>query len=173
MNPDNHLLTTARLVLKSLEDTDKTDLLRMSTDERVKKTYMMPDFTDQAQADAFFGRLKALSASDKRFVYGIYLKGTLIGFLNDCGEDGKAIELGYFIDPEHWNQGYATEALQAAIGELFRRDYQYVTAGYFAENPASRRVMEKCGMKPLDRESAVEYRGVTHRCLYCGIARQY
>ncbi len=165
-------LNTGRLVMKSLEECDRENLLRMAADERVKKTYMMPDFADQAEADAFFDRLRTLSASEERFVYGIYLNGRLIGFLNDCGIEGKAVELGYFVDPEYWNRGYATEALTAAIKELFRMGYEYVTAGYFAENPASRRVMEKCGMQPLALETAIEYRGVPHRCLYCGIARQ-
>ena len=165
-------LTTTRLVMKSLKECDRENLLRMAADERVKKTYMMPDFADQAKADAFFDGLRTLSASEGRFVYGIYLDGRLIGFLNDCGIEGKAVELGYFVDPEYWNRGYATEALTAAIKELFRMGYEYVTAGYFAENPASRRVMEKCGMQPLAHETAIEYRGVPHRCLYCGIACQ-
>ena len=79
------------------------------------------------------------------------------------------MEIGYFVDPAHWNQGYATEAFAAAIRELFRMGYRAVTAGYFEENPASRRVMEKCGLKPLDRESVIAYRGTDHRCLYMGI----
>ena len=172
MKPKNQRLTTERLVLKSLEDGDREALLRMAKDEQIKKTYMLPDFRDQAQEDVFFRRMRALSVAEDRFVYGIYLNGELIGFLNDCGTDGAKIELGYFISSAHWNRGCATEALGAAIEELFRMGFDRVTAGYFAENPASRRVMEKCGMRPAPAEAVINYRGVDHRCLYCEIRRQ-
>ena len=165
-------LITERLVMKNLEEEDKVALLRMATDERLKRTYMFPDFADQAQAEAFYKRLRSLCASDAYFIYGIYLQGRLIGMLNNCKIDGTSIELGYFISAEHWNRGYASEALRAAIDELFRMGYETVTAGYFEENPASGRVMEKCGMRPLPEESVIDYRGVSHRCLYRGIRRE-
>lgn len=159
-------IATERLVLKALEEKDQAALLRMAEDGQIKKTYMMPDFQDQAQKDAFFARLRALSALETRFVYGIYRDGALIGFLNDCEMDGKHAELGYFVSPDCWNRGYASEALRAAIDALFQMGYESVTAGYFEENPASRRVMEKCGMRPLQKESVINYRGRDHRCLY-------
>ncbi|MBO4925138.1 MAG: GNAT family N-acetyltransferase [Clostridia bacterium] len=171
MKEKRRIIATPRLTLRPLEDGDRAALLRICGDERVKSTYMLPDFADAAQAEAFFRRLQALSASAEHFLYGICLNGGgLIGLLNDCEMDGNRIELGYFIAPEHWNRGYATEALGAAIRELFRMGYGCVTAGYFAENAASRRVMEKCGMRPLAEESMISYRGRDRRCLYCGIA---
>ena len=157
--------------MKSLEDEDRDPLLRLMADGRIKKTYMVPDLTGRKEEDAFFRRMRDLSSSDERFVFGIYLDGRLIGFLNDCGSDGTEIELGCFISPEHWNRGYASEALRAAIDELFRMGYEHVTAGCFEENKASRRVMEKCGMRPLPGETNISYRGSVHRCLYCAIGR--
>lgn len=82
------------------------------------------------------------------------------------------IEVGYVISPEYKGNGYATEALKAAIDELFRMGYNHVTAVFFEENAASRRVMEKCGMHLLDMEDTEDYQGVTHRCLYCGIDKE-
>ena len=82
-------------------------------------------------------------------------------------ENGSA-EIGYGILEEYRGQGYASEALEAAIEELFRMGFEFVKAGYFAENPASRRVMEKCGMHPLPEEAVIPYRGIDHRCLFCG-----
>ena len=55
-------LKTERLVLKAMEDCDRESLLRIVEDDRVKKTYMLPDFEDQSRADAFFCRLRDLSA---------------------------------------------------------------------------------------------------------------
>ena len=172
MEEKQNCLKTPRLVMKNLEEDDREAFLRIVSDDRVKKTYMLPDFADQAQANAFFDRLQNLCGSLAHFIYGIYLNGEVIGFLNDCEIDGTGVELGYFISSTHWNHGYASEALQAAITELFRMGFDRIRAGYFAENPASRRVMEKSGMKPLPEETMISYRWMEHRCLFCEISRE-
>ena len=69
-------------------------------------------------------------------------------------------------------RGYASEALVTAIDELFRRGFKRVCAGYFEGNDASRRVMEKSGMKPTKEEAVISYRGVDHRCLFCEITHE-
>ena len=168
----HNYLKTARLELKPLDEKDRESMIRLAEDRQIKKTYMFPDFADRAQKDAFYDRLLALCESGKRFIFGIYLQGKLIGMLNETETDGKSIELGYFIDPEYWNRGYASEALVTAIDELFRRGFKRVCAGYFEGNDASRRVMEKSGMKPTKEEAVISYRGVDHRCLFCEITHE-
>ena len=163
------LLRAPRVTLRPLSPTDTDALARLLTEPRIRATYMIPDFADRAAAERYCARLEELSASESRFVCGIDLDGELIGFLNDCGTEGGRIELGYFISPEHWNRGYATEALRAAIDELFRIGYDTVVAGHFEENPASRRVMEKCGMHPLAETATIAYRGAEHRVLYMAV----
>lgn len=163
------LIKTYRLVLKTLAEEDKDSFFRMAKDERIKETYMMPELADPDEEFAFFNRIKALCFDENHFVYGIYLNGELIGFINDCGIEGTGIELGYFIVPERQNMGFATEALSAAISELFSMGFDCIRAGYFEENAASRRVMEKCGMTPVDTESFITYRGRDHKCLFCEI----
>ncbi len=163
------LLRTPRLTLRPLEDADADTMIRMLRDGRIRATYMIPDLGDGAAA--YFARLRDLSRSPERFVYGVSLDGPLIGFLNDCGMDGTSAELGYFIDPAHWGRGYATEALRAAVEELFRIGYARVTAGYFEGNDASRRVMEKCGMRPLPGERTIPWRGEDRRCCFLAIDR--
>ncbi|MFF2372699.1 GNAT family N-acetyltransferase [Agromyces sp. NPDC058110] len=66
------------------------------------------------------------------------------------GDAWRASEglLGYLIDPAHAGRGHATEIARAlldvAFGEL---GLHRVTAGCFADNHASWRVMEKLGMR--------------------------
>ena len=98
-----------------------------------------------------FLRLVALSRAENHFVRGIYLENTLIGFLNDADMRGNTIELGYVITPKHWGKGYMTEALSAVLKYLLQNGYDEVRTGAFAENLASVRVMEKCGLH-LDHE---------------------
>ena len=155
-----------RLILGPLSDTDEAAMIRILTDDIIKKTYMVPDFTSQDQAKKLFLRLKELSRSKERFVRGIYADDHLVGMINDVGIDGRRIELGYVIHPDHHNRGYCTEALKKAIEELFYNEFEEILAGAFAENAASIRVMEKAGMQRSDRREEIEYRGEVHRCVY-------
>lgn len=55
-------------------------------------------------------------------------------------------ELSYSIHPEHWNRGYATEALQSLIQFGFNTlGLHRIEAGVAVDNKASIRVLEKAG----------------------------
>ena len=111
------------------------------------------------------------SFGKERFVYGIYSTNKIIGFLNEVTSENDEIEVGYFIASKEWNKGYATEALKVAIEELFAMGYKRVVAGHFEDNPASGRVMQKAGMKLIEKEEIINYRNAEHRCLYYQIER--
>lgn len=83
--------------------------------------------------------------------WSVYLKhtGAWIGWcgLKNHPEEGY-VDLGYRLLEEHWNNGYATEACLGCI------EYGFETLGLSeivgrvaAENGASIRVLEKCGMQ--------------------------
>lgn len=56
--------------------------------------------------------------------------------------------IGYMIDPAHAGRGYATEIASALLSLAFDDlGVHRVTAGCFADNVASWRVMEKLGMR--------------------------
>lgn len=60
---------------------------------------------------------------------------------------GKIVGAGYAILPEYRGKGYTTEAFQALIHFAFEKNDVYrLVAGCRAENQASVRVMQKCGM---------------------------
>lgn len=57
-------------------------------------------------------------------------------------------EIGYFIDPDHWGNGYATEALDLLCEYAFEeRRLNKLYAKTYARNPASCRVLEKVGFE--------------------------
>jgi RimJ/RimL family protein N-acetyltransferase len=62
------------------------------------------------------------------------------------------MEFGYWIARRHWGRGYATEAGRAMI-EAARHSLRVkrLDAGHFIDNPASGRVLEKLGFRPLGR----------------------
>ncbi|MBQ8814354.1 MAG: GNAT family N-acetyltransferase [Lachnospiraceae bacterium] len=159
-------IRTDRLILKPLSEVDQAAVIRILTDDTVKKTYLLPDFQTEEQTIKLFNVLRAYSTSEKHYVRGIYLDEKLIGFLNDVEFWDGRIELGYVIHPDYHNQGYATEALRGVIRDLFNRGLTEVIAGAFDDNLASIRVMEKAGMHRMDRTEEIEYRGKVHRCVY-------
>ncbi|MDJ1157557.1 GNAT family protein [Chelatococcus sp. SYSU_G07232] len=56
--------------------------------------------------------------------------------------------VGYWLGMPHWGQGFATEALRAIVDTVFdHTEAPALTAGVRVVNPASRRVLEKCGFR--------------------------
>ena len=67
------------------------------------------------------------------------------------GENAGEAELGYWIAREYWGQGYATEAARAVLRIARTLGHKRLTAGHFADNPASGRVLRKLGFVPTGR----------------------
>ena len=69
-------------------------------------------------------------------------------------------EVGYWIGVPYWNKGYMSEALAALLDFCFGvLELNRVQAEHFVCNPASGRVMEKCGMS---------YEGTLRGYIFCG-----
>ena len=87
-------------------------------------------------------------------------KGKTIGLFEVCfeaeysGLEANVCRIGYFLDFREHNHGYATEALLAVIGWLFRyTDVERIEAGVTLHNIPSYRVLEKVG---FIREKTIE-----------------
>lgn len=147
-------------------------LVDLLINPKITKTFMIPKFESLEQMESIAKKLISFSQEEntKHLEYGIYLDGKLIGFVNDCGVKDEEIEIGYVIHPDYQGHGYATEAVRAIICELREMGFYKVTAGFFAENTVSSRVMEKCGMHLTDVIDEEEYRGEHYICRYCEIS---
>ncbi len=155
-----------RLEIKAFSERDLEELSGLLQNEHIKKTFMIPDFTDEEELMKMVNALLSLSRSDKHFTRGIYLRDRLIGFVNDVEVKDTCIELGYVIHPSFWGNGYATEMLNAVIRKLLGDQFTTIRAGAFRENAASIRVMEKCGMCRCSQMEEISYRGTVHSCVY-------
>ncbi len=57
--------------------------------------------------------------------------------------------VGYWVGRPYWNRGICTEALQLMLGHIREAtDIRSLIGSHFIDNPASGRVMEKCGFVP-------------------------
>jgi RimJ/RimL family protein N-acetyltransferase len=68
-------------------------------------------------------------------------------------------ELGYWIAPHAWGRGYASEAGTAVLRAARALGIRKVTAGHFADNPASGRVLRKLGFRPTGQLRATYSQG--------------
>ena len=77
-------------------------------------------------------------------------------------EDGE-IELGYWLTPDAWGRGYATEA-GAAVVRAARESLRLkrLVSGHFIDNPASGKVLRKLGFRPTGRVVMRESRARGH-----------
>ncbi len=89
-----------------------------------------------------------------KYYFAVVLKatGTIIGeagfTIEASAEHGGRADLGYFLLPAYWGQGYAAEATRLMLAFCFTvLKLHKVTAGCDAENTASEKVMKKCGMQ--------------------------
>jgi ribosomal-protein-alanine N-acetyltransferase len=65
-------------------------------------------------------------------------------------EGGPEIEVGYRFLKEHWGHGYATESARASIDFGFDEvGLDRIVAVALESNVASRRVLEKCGLREI------------------------
>lgn len=82
--------------------------------------------------------------------WAIELAGTLIGDIAvvASSDNHASCEIGYCMGKDWWNNGYVTEAFRAVIGFLFDEvGYHRIVAKHDQRNPASGKVMLKCGLQ--------------------------
>ena len=138
------VLETERLVLRAPRFEDAKRVAALINDRRIAaKTTRIPHPYGIADADEWIGAAIAQSAES----YLITFHGDVIG---GCGIDmrNSGPEIGYWLGVPFWGRGYATEAAQAMVDYVFGHlGHEVVTAGARVNNPASRRVLEKCGFQ--------------------------
>ena len=148
-------LETDRLVLRRFTSADADNLVNLDADPDVMRfvTGGIPTSREEIQNEV----LPAFLAYYQRYEgYGFWAAieketGEFLGWFHFRPRPGAAageVELGYRLRKSAWGRGYATEGSRALIRRGFTvSGVQRVTAEAMAVNLASRRVMEKAGLK--------------------------
>jgi RimJ/RimL family protein N-acetyltransferase len=149
--PIGPALETARLRLRAPRRADIEAVARLANDRRIaENTASMPHPYTLADAEDF---LQRVAAGPDEIAFAISLEdGTLIGVCglkrDGRGKRGNAPEIGYWLGVPFWGQGYATEAARALVDHAFEDlELERLEADARVSNPASRRVLEKCGFQ--------------------------
>ncbi|MEV0943546.1 GNAT family N-acetyltransferase [Micromonospora wenchangensis] len=150
---DGTTLRTPRLSLRQVGDGDVDRILEYRNLPEV--TYWL--LRTEVEPAAFRAAWRRAADDPDDHSRAVVLDGLVIGtvsldVLDGMGQPGMPTrteaQLGYIFDPAHGGRGYATEAVTAMVGYAFTRlGVRRITAGCFADNLASVRVLEKVGMR--------------------------
>jgi RimJ/RimL family protein N-acetyltransferase len=140
------VLETERLVLRAPRLEDAKAVVTLASDRRVaENTARIPHPYRQADADEW---ITGVAAGACKETFLITLDGAPIGACGLDMRDAPTPELGYWLGAQYWGQGFATEAARALIDYAFEHlEHKALQAGARVSNPASRRVLEKCGFQ--------------------------
>ena len=147
---DCPILLSQRLVMRAPHEDDIDALAHLANNANIANMVArMPHPYTVADAADFVRRTRAGAIG--KCVYAM-TKADNGAFLGCCGiephEDGRTVELGYWLGEPYWNQGYVTEAAHALIDMVFRtRDVDQIDARCRVMNIPSRRVIQKCGFQ--------------------------
>ncbi len=154
---------TERLIIKQICPEDIKDLLQiynkvenMRFISKGKHQWTRAELTEK------------LSQSNKDYhsgigIFALILKSeqTLIGeagLFNSFG-NLKKLELGYIIDSKYWNKGLGKEVCNGLIHYAFDKlQAEELIARMYAENTASVKLSEKCGMIKTDSGTTTDER---------------
>ena len=138
------VLETKRLVLRAPRLGDAKTVATLANDRRIaENTARIPHPYKLSDAEDFITR----AGKPDEALFLITLRKTVIGACGIVLQE-TVPELGYWLGVAHWGQGYATEALHAVIDYAFTDlGHEQLQAGARVTNPASRRVLEKCGFQ--------------------------
>jgi len=143
-------IATARLVGRRPEPGDLAAYQRIWTDPRVDEAAWPEHLRTADRAEAM---LDDQLAHWERWGFGpwtMLLDGEPIGYAGvryDEVAGRPEVEVMWFVDADHWGQGYATELAREAVRVAFEvLELDSVVAQTTHANAASRAVMEKLGM---------------------------
>jgi RimJ/RimL family protein N-acetyltransferase len=144
------ILESTRLLLRPPETSDVASLMELMEWDVAKNLSRVPYPYREEHARAFVGRQDEVRAKGTDYAFALARKedGAFLG-MGGVHLRETRYELGYWLGRPFWSQGYATEAAEALLAFAFRNLRQdVVEAGWFHDNPASGRVLEKVGFHP-------------------------
>jgi RimJ/RimL family protein N-acetyltransferase len=138
------VIKTERLVLRAPRQEDAKRVASLVNDRRIaENTTRIPHPYGIEDAQEWIGAAISQSAA----IYLMTVGGEVIGACGLEPRDGVP-EIGYWVGVPFWGSGYATEAARGLIDHAFGEcSHEVLTSGARVSNPASRRVLEKCGFQ--------------------------
>ena len=156
-------LTTERLILRDFVESDWEAVFAYQQKPLYLRYNEWTGRTPEAVREfvqMFLDHQKQMPRIKFQLVITLKSTGQLIG---NCGVRRKFHEapngdIGYELDPDHWGNGYATEAARAVMHFGFTQlGLHRISASCVADNTGSAHVLEKLGMQLEGRLREKDY----------------
>lgn len=146
------VLETPSLVLRPMLLSDAREIFAYASDPEVARYVLWDPHRSLAETRSYIRYIRSLYRSGLPSSWAVVFRQTgqvigSIGFMW-ASEENRSAEVGYSFSRAFWNRGLATEALSAVLNSAFTAlNLNRIEAQRDIRNPASGRVMEKCGMR--------------------------
>ena len=147
------IMESDRILLREWRESDADALFKWASDPLIGTRAGWPPHQSREESLEI---IRTLFHNDTTWAIEWKETGEAIGAMGygpscDCKLPARADEpiAGYWIAKPYWNRGICTEALGLMIEHIrCMTDIKSLISGYYTDNPASGRVMEKCGFVP-------------------------
>ncbi len=153
-------IETERLILRDLLTTDDKGMFDLDSNadvhrylgnnpiHTIEQAREVIGIVRQQYEDNGIGRWATIERSSGNFIGWSGLKYVTAAENNHT----NYYDVGYRFVPRYWGKGYATESTKAALAFAFNTlQVKEVIGTCHEENKASRRVLEKCGLKFVEQ----------------------
>lgn len=145
-------MKTNRITLRPWQESDAEALFKYASDPEVGPRAGWPVHKSLEES---LDVIRNIFTNDHTWAIELNETGEAIGCIGyyPSGESNIGIgeddaEIGYWVAKPYWNKGICTEALRLMIDYCFNvKGFHTLWCDYFVDNPASGRVMEKCGFQ--------------------------
>lgn len=156
------MIATERLILRPYKEEDFEDWYEIFSDRELIRCFGGGIQKDREESRAKFSKKLGLSW---KFAVELKTEKRMIGEFNAAalnpwvGEqeslrNRKGVSVSYAINPRYQRNGYASEMMGAMIEYLFNTEKcEFINAGYFAFNTASKALQEKFGFAYFGRHT--------------------
>ena len=150
-------METERIILRPWRDSDAKSLYKYASDPEVGPRAGWPPHKSEEESLEVIHTVFAGEG-----MWAVVLKETgeavgCVGYLPSSASNMKIAddecEVGYWIARPYWGRGICSEALRLVVEHCFvDKGFNVLWGTFFPSNPASGRVMEKCGFVDTGRE---------------------
>lgn len=156
-------LTTARLILRPFLPGDWPAFDALLADREAMQHMHFRTWTE-TQRRGWFDEIVAHTSESWEWIIERASSGEVVGWFGiGTADDPTAafdIDFGYALGREHWGRGYMTEAMEAVFAHQFEvLNVPRLQAVCGTTNPASARMMERCGMRCVKTDYGADFEG--------------
>lgn len=144
-------IAAGRFVLRALRRSDTGLLAMHAGDQRVAvMTSSIPHPLPPGATEAYVARSLAADRVEDVWVMDGTAHGLpeVLGVISLKRMDRGQSEIGYWVAPQFWNTGIASEAVRALVAANPHKD-RTIFAAVFQDNPGSARVLTNAGFEYL------------------------